>query len=463
MSALSENTKVVSKIELFKAWAEAQRVYSGQPGLSVGVVYDQEIVWAQGFGVADVETQTPTTAASKYRVASISKLFTATAVMQLRDAGKLRLDDPVSDHLPWFEVQNKFPDAPPITIQHLLTHTSGLPREAAFPYWSDTNFPTAAQIRETLPSQETALPTETKWKYSNLALSLAGEVITAVSGEPYIDYIHSHVLEPLGMNDSSMAAPDPADPQLATGYGRRLPDGSRALSPYTDCRGITAAANLTTTVNDLAQFAMLQFRDGTAGGAQILRGSTLREMHRVHWLNPDWKGGWGLGFMIVRGPNDETFVEHGGALQGYRTQIRLNPAAKVGAIVLTNSDDGNPLKYVEKLYEWVVPAVLEAAQPAETAAVAEPQWARYVGKYRSAWGDWQVLVQEGQLVLLNPSLIDPLPGLNTLEPVSEHTFRMHTDMGTGSDGELAVFEMDGDGRVVKLRLGMNDVFPIEAW
>src|SRR5262249_9125051 len=153
-----------------------------------------------------------------YRIASITKLFTSTAVLQLRDAGKLQLDDPITRHLSWFNIQNRYSDAPPITIRHLLTHTPGLPPEAAFPYWTDATSPPLDQITETLPQQETVRPPDIEWKYSNLGLALAGEIVAAVSGQSYEDYIEQHILDPLGMNSTYIRSPDPHHPQLATAY-----------------------------------------------------------------------------------------------------------------------------------------------------------------------------------------------------------------------------------------------------
>jgi len=309
---------VRSAVDLLSAWIEAQMAYADQPGLSIGIVHDQELVWAAGFGRARLEPDRPATPDTLYRIASITKLFTSTAVLQLRDAGRLQLDDPIARHLPWFSIGQPHADAPVITIRHLLTHTAGLPREAGFPYWTDGDFPTVEKVRERLPQQRAALPTETEWKYSNLGLTLAGEVVAAVSGRPYAEYVVQHVLEPLGMKRTFVATPAADHPDLAVGYTRRLPGSPRTPAPHTDGRGITAAANMTTCVSDLARFAMLQFRGGAAGGAQILKASTLREMHRPHWVEPDWAAGWGLGFRILR-QNGKTYVGHGGALRGYRT------------------------------------------------------------------------------------------------------------------------------------------------
>jgi len=129
-----EHPEVRSAIDLLEAWIEAQRVARELPGVSLGIVHDQALVWSGGFGWADVERREPATADTLYRIGSITKLFTATALLILRDAGKLHLDDPLATHLPWFQMKAAAAEAGTITIRHLLTHTSGLPREGAFPY-----------------------------------------------------------------------------------------------------------------------------------------------------------------------------------------------------------------------------------------------------------------------------------------------------------------------------------------
>lgn len=452
---------VRSALGLLSAWIESQMAYSGLPGLSIGIVHDQQLVWAAGFGRAGLEPARPATPDTLYRIASITKLFTSTAILQLRDAGKLRLDDPLVEHLPWFRIGGAHAEAPAVTIRHLLTHTAGLPREAGFPYWTDGDFPTALQIRDKLAEQQAALPTETEWKYSNLGLTLAGGIVATVSGRAYPEYVAEHILEPLGMGRTWVTTPPADHPDLATGYGRRLPAGTRVAAPFTDCDGITPAANMTTSVSDLTRFAMLQFRDGPAGGAQILHGSTLREMQRVHWLEPDWEAGWGLGFRVMR-TRGKTYVGHGGALRGYRTIIHLCPADRIGVVVLTNADDGNPLQFADKAFQWVAPAIVKAVTPP---APASPPagWERYAGRYRSPWADVQVLVVEGRLAMIDPSLPDPMLGVTWLQPVSEHTFRGETKNGFGNHGEPVVFALAADGRVARLKIGENFLTSVADW
>jgi D-alanyl-D-alanine carboxypeptidase len=240
----AEHPDIRSAIELLEAWIEAQRVYRELPGLSIGIVHDQSVLWARGFGWADVDRREAATADTLYRMGSITKLFTATAIMILRDAGKLRLDDPLAMHLPWFDMKAPSSEADPVTIRHLITHTSGLPREGAFPYFTDGRFPTIDEIRSRLPMQTRPLPTETRWKYSNLAVTLAGEVVSAVSREPYPEFVRRHILEPLGMSATQVESPRAGQPGLATGYTRWLPARERTPAPFSDLRGLTAAGNM---------------------------------------------------------------------------------------------------------------------------------------------------------------------------------------------------------------------------
>jgi len=445
-SALARKPEVAAAIQVFDAWIDWTVKNREQPGLSIGIVHDQDLLWAKGYGWANVERKTPATPATAYRIASISKLFAATALLQLRDAGKLQLDDPVSKHLSWFHLQNKYADSPVITIRHLITHTSGMPRELSATYWNDMKFPNREEMIRMLAREETIFPSETEWKYSNLALGVAGEVVAAVSGEPYARYVEKHILTPLGMS-STRVLPPRDWPPLAVGYGRRVPGKPRRVEPYTDMGGMGAAGNLASTVEDLAKFVSLQFRDGRAEGTQILKGPTLAEMHRVQWLEPDWKSGWGLGWGVRRA-GDRVRIGHGGAVPGHRTQISAAPEEKFGVIVLTNSEDGRPSLYVNQAYGIVGPAIAKAAAVAvQQAATANASWSKYVGTY--TWEDDVSLVMllDGKLTLVDPSEEDPWEGRVALEPVSPGVFRMK---GGSQSGELVRFEIDAAGNVTRL-------------
>lgn len=448
---LARKPEVAAAIAVLDAWVTATVASREQPGVSLGVVYDQDLIWAKGYGFADLAKKVPATPSTVYRIASISKLFTTTAILQLRDAGKLQLDDPVAKYLPWFKIKNAHPGGPAITIRHLLTHTSGLPREAIGVNWSDLTMPKREEMIRRVGEQETVFPAETEWKYSNFGLTLAGEIVASVSGEPWAQYVESHILSPLGMKTTT-PLPTANLPHLAVGYGRRVPAAPREVEPFLDIEAERPAGSLASTVEDLARFASLQLRDGPAGGAQILKGSTLREMHRIQWLRPDWRNGWGLGFSVRR-VGDQVRIGHGGSLPGHLTRIEIAPADKLAVIVLTNANDGDPGRYVDQAFLLLTPAIAKATAAPKPAPAADSSWEKYVGTYTWKHADVQILILNEELTMITPDADNPWESRWTLRPVGPHQFRVVPSagyLGSGPTGDLLTFEVDGQGRVKRV-------------
>ncbi len=457
--SLQQNDSFRSQIRLLETWIEAQMAYRNIPGLAVGIVYDRQLVYAKGFGYADLEKKTPVTPQSLFRIASNSKTFTATAIMQLRDEGKLRLDDPIDKYLKGFYIQNPFPDAPKITIFNLLTHTAGLPREAAFPYWTDRKFPTMKQIMDSLREQEMVYPPGTKYKYSNLGMALAGEIVAVVSGMPYDKYVRENIFQPLGMKSSSVFPGEKDKKKLVTPYSHRFPDGSRRVMPFTDAKGLAPAANITSNIEDLARFVSLQFRTGKKGGAQILDGYTLAEMHRMHFLRSNWTSGYGLGFRVWK-DGDHTVVGHGGWVAGNRSQISFIPAEKVGVIVLTNADDASPSFFANRVLAMMVPVIHGIVTPPPPERQVDPRWEKYTGMYTDpSWYDTRIMIRDKQLVMYGysyPPEDDPEENVTLLTPAGRDTFVMD---GPSGNGEKVIFFMDKNDRVEKVKVGENYIFP----
>ncbi len=442
----ADDPEVQGAKRLFSAWLEGQIAYRGLPGIAVGVVADQDLVWAAGFGFADTQAKRPMSPATKFRMASHSKLFTATAIMQLREQGKLQLDDPVSKYLPWFKVKTAEPDDPPITIEELLTHGSGLPREAG-PHWTTYEFPTQDELQTLTADRQAAFPPEVRWKYSNLAYSLAGMVIETVSGEKWADYVQRHIYQPLGMSASSV---DQNVTGLAVGYNRRMPDGSQLVMPFVDARGMGAATGITSTVEDMAKFVSAQFRKGPSGGRQILSTASLREMHRVRMLENNWTQGQGIGFAVNR-IRDKIYVGHGGGYPGYTTQTLIQLDSKVGVIVLTNTNDSNPFDIAMQLMSTVGEAVAKASAVEPTVIAWDPSWARFAGLYRGRGGDSEVVLLHQRLVIITPNgpnVDNPI----RLEPIGNGQFRYLAPGGGGPVGEVVRFVEEG-GRVVRMITG----------
>ena len=191
----------------------------------------------------------------------ISKLFTSIAILQLRDQGLLRLDDPVSKHLSWFNIEQSYSDSPPITIRALLTHSSGLPRESDYPYWNapQFNFPNREKVLEQLGHQKTLYPADRYFQYSNLGLTLAGEIVAAVSGQDYTTSVENNIIRPLGLTDTRPEMPENLyGTKLATGYSAMTRNGLRNKLPFFNANAITPAAGFSSTADDLGLFAIWQ-------------------------------------------------------------------------------------------------------------------------------------------------------------------------------------------------------------
>ena len=461
--SLKDDPRVASALKLIEVWVEAQLAYEDIPGMSIGIVHDQDLVWSRGFGYADLEKKIPASPSTIYSICSISKLFTSIGVMQLRDQGKLRLDDQVGKHLSWFNIKDAYPDAPEITLRGILTHSSGLPRESDYPYWTGPEhaFPSREKIIEKLTSQEELYPADTYFQYSNLGLTLAGEVVAAVSGQPYAEYVKQHILDPLGLKDTSPEIPaEHEGGKLAMRYGKRNRDGSRKVIPFYLVRGIAPAAGFASTVEDLARFASWQLRLLEKGGQEVLAANTLKEMHRVHWVDQDWKTKWGLGFSVGR-HKEKTFVGHSGGCPGYRTRLSICPQDKIAVVVMTNANDVSPSPYGWQVYDIAAPAILKALKSPGQGKKAELDLEKFVGRYdRPLSREMYVLIMDEELAVISLPTDNPLDSLTKLKHVGENTFRRVRD--DGNLGEEVVFELGPDGKVTRLIWHSNYAYRVDS-
>jgi CubicO group peptidase (beta-lactamase class C family) len=456
-TTVTDYPRVREALQLLELWVDAKRAFDDVPGMSMAVVYDQDIIWSKGFGLANREAQIPATPSTLYSICSISKLFTSIGLMQLRDAGHVHLDDPVSKHLEWFNIQDKYPDAPPVTVEGILTHSSGLPRESNQPYWSapDFNFPTREQIIEGLSSQEELYPAFEYFQYSNLGLTLAGEIVAAASGQSYDDYIRARILDPLNMSSTYTDIPVAEHGQrMAVGYSTKRRDSTRPAVTRFEARGIAPAAGFASTVEDLAKFASWQFRVLHHGDEELMSRNTLREMQRVHWIDRDWEAKRGLGFGMWRA-DDKTYVGHGGSCPGYRSDFNLDPVGKVATIFMTNAGGVSSSMFTRRAQEIVGLAIEEAIEESEekqpdSEDTTIQDLEIYLGTYDDApWGhESAVIVWEGELAVVSLTSTDPLSSMMELEKTGEHTFRRVRDDDTL--GEEIRFDIGADGRADKM-------------
>ena len=452
------DARFVQAEALFEAWLDAKMAYEKIPGMSMGLVHDQELVWAKGYGYAHPAERVPATPATLYSICSISKLFTAVGVMQQRDEHRLRLSDAVADHLPWFAVEQAYAGSGPVTVEGLLTHSSGLPRESAHPYWTgpEYRFPTRQEVVDGLAGQETLYPAARYFQYSNLGITLAGQILERLSGANYHEYVRTRILVPLGMTDTYTDIPaEHEGGRLATGYARLRRDGERARAPVFEARGIAPAAGFAASVEDLARFASWQFRLLGEGGDEVLAASTLREMHRVHWVDPDFETMWGLGFAVSQRDGERT-VGHGGSCPGFRSTLQLLPDRKLAGVVMINAQGTNPNQVWAQMAKVLGPALATVADDPGGAPDRSAGLAEFEGLYESGWGETAVLRWNGSLAALRLPVGDPLDALVELEREeggNGDMFRRVRD--DGELGEAYVFDRGADGRIARLSVHGN--------
>ncbi len=318
---------------------------NGVPSMSIALVRGDSIVWKAAFGYSNMRTRTPATTETLYSTGSSFKSVTATAVMQLVDQGKIKLDDPINQYLGESRVKDSI--GKPVTFTHILSHWSGLRNGAETqPIWS-------RRLPATLEAMTSALTwiraPETKWEYNNFAYGTAGLLVQKVSGVEYEKYIVDNVLKPLGVTTPHPVYPSPdmvermALPYNAGGsLGKPAPTAQVHFDVY-------PAGDIYLTAEDMARYLIAQLNGGVYHGTRILSEASVREMHTARF-----GGDYGFGFWMVHDTvSGHTLIHHGGAIQGQRAFLIGDLDAKVGVYYMTNSDflpDATPPAQSEIVY-----------------------------------------------------------------------------------------------------------------
>ena len=319
------------------------------PGAAWGVVIDGELVHVGVSGLRDVANGAPVRPDSVFRIASMTKSFTAMAILQLRDAGKLSLDDPVEKYLPELRrLEYPTDDSPRITLRHLLTHAEGFPEDNP---WGDQQLAISESRFDELLRGGIAFsnPPGIAYEYSNYGFALLGRVVSRVSGMKYKDYVRRRILQPLGMRSTTLEPQAVPPAQLALGYRRE--DDLWKLEPQLADGAFGAMGGMLTSLDDLARYVGFFLdawppRDGAM--RPPLSRASLREMQQLWRSRPTAvsrnatggialnSGGYGYGLRISQSCDFGHVVAHSGGLPGFGSQMRWLPEYGVGLIAFGN-------------------------------------------------------------------------------------------------------------------------------
>jgi CubicO group peptidase (beta-lactamase class C family) len=326
---------------------EIERVFreSDAPGLAVGVINDMELVYATGFGVMSLKTGDQVTPQTLFHMASITKPFVATAIVQLLEQNKLSLDDRIVDYLPYFELKDE--RYATLTIRQFLTHSSGMPDVEDY-NWDEPEYDEGALERyvRSLTDQELLFEPGEKFTYSNMAFEVLGDLIAKVSGQSFADYVKEHILQPLDMNDSSILVQDVDPALLANGHDEGWFGTTRVTNHYAYNRSHGPSSCLYSNIVDMSQWAIANMNSGELDGRRILDATSVEllwtpALEGVRVTDGNRPVHIGLSWFLTEIAGYRV-VTHGGSDTGYRTNFVMYPDEGVAVIVLSNysgSDD----------------------------------------------------------------------------------------------------------------------------
>ena len=419
------------------------------PGVTIATWADGE-VRAAAFGVANLETGQAMTPETLLQIGSISKVFTATAVMQLVDSWKVDLDAPVTRYLPEFRLST--PEATEaVKVRHLLTHYGG--------FWGD-DFTDRGVGDDSLSKAVAALanirqltaPGES-WAYCNAGFQVLGALLEKFHNKPAEDVIRDRVLKPLGLERSTFRAEEAITFPVAVGYNTLTTDEPEVAKPYAITRAMAPAGAIIGTVGDLLKFAEFHLGDGKAGEKRVLSPGALAEMQREQVAAANMAPAWGLGWWIQDASGTKT-IGHGGSTNGQRANLCIVPGMRFALASLTNGSNGGAVNRVIERHILAEYAGTPRRDP-QVGTLPLELTERFAGRYHSPGGDVTITAADSRLTI-DTFARNALTGAEyqapsrTAAPIADHEFVI---IDTEMEGSRFDFLLDSDGSVSFLRIG----------
>ncbi|HEY9787086.1 MAG TPA: serine hydrolase domain-containing protein [Candidatus Obscuribacterales bacterium] len=483
------NSEALSKaLHFLNSWlAFRQRKYE-TPGLTVAIAHHGKLVFNNAYGVANQETGEKLTTRHIFRIASHSKTFTATAIMQIAEKGKLRIDDPIVNHLPWLK-KHKDKRMQKVTARQLLSHSAGLSRDGVeADYWQLLQpFPDDAQFKKDVLKLDLVIDNNVQMKYSNYGYALLGMLIEELSGQSYAQYIQDHILTPQGLNSTGPEYTPAITKRLVTGYSRK--DGAQRLpiEPTLNTRSMVAATGFYSTSEDLCKYICAH----QIGSGKLLSDESKKEMQRTQWhvTNSSTREEYGLG-MGIEHINGKRLVGHRGSFPGHKSISVLDTANDLVVVVMASAIDCDARWILRGIYSAidyfqrnhfsdVIVAPSASAKPsaktaglsnakkgakvnaraANAGAVRQNEVEKFQGRYMSLWGISEIVAAGRRIISIDPTMWEPFADWEELEYVDDSTLRILKTNGYWSEKELIHFQFNKQGEVDHIRYGGIIMWP----
>jgi CubicO group peptidase (beta-lactamase class C family) len=452
------NSKALERsIEFIDSWLAFQYEREDYPGYVVTISYKGKVLLNKAYGYADLESKTKLTPENIFRIASHSKTFTATALLQLQEKGKLKIDDYAVDYLPWLKkhVDKRWQK---ITLRQLMSHGAGVIRDGLnSDYWQLSRpFPNADQFKEEMLKENLVIDNNVKLKYSNYGYTLLGMVIESVSGQPYNKYVIEHIIKPLGIKNTGPEYTPTIDDKLVTGYTRADINKKRLPIAQVDTRAMASATGFYGTGEDLCTY----FTALMVGSNRLLSDESKKEMQRVQWhaKTPGEysHADYGLGLEIEYLDKRQTFG-HGGGFPGHITSSIADPKDELVVVVLTNSIDGISNWINKSIYK-----IIENYQQYSPDYKPKHDMSHLEGRYMSLWSITDIVVTGDKVVATYSNSWEPFNGAEELSYEEANVLKVIDTSSFSSEDELVHFNVK-NGKVESINYNGTTMLPEKIW
>ncbi|WP_427887570.1 serine hydrolase domain-containing protein [Kribbella sp. GL6] len=422
----------------YDSWLKYNQHYQRIPGVQVAVYAGDRVVFSAAYGHADVENDVPLTDRHLFRIASHSKTFTGTAILQLVEQGLVRLDDTAAQHVTELA-------GTPIgerTVRELLAHAGGVTRDSQDADWWQLAiaFPDRDQLLAVLRDAESAvIPENERFKYSNIGFGLLGLIIEAAGGTSYNEFVRTSIVDKLGVTGLGPEL-DPARlTEYAVGYSALAYADTRVPIEHVDTRALASATGFFGNAHDLVTY----FSAHLPGDDRLLTDKSKREMQHPLWTTgSDEKARYGLGIAVTK-VGDREVIGHGGGYPGHITRTLVDPEQRLIVAVLTNAIDGPASQLAEGLFR-----LLDLAGSKDRGDAAGLE--RFTGRFANLWGITDVMLLGGRLYITDPSGPNPAEEPMPVEADGD-ALRVTGGNGYSSYGESYKFTFGADGSVETVR------------